>query len=478
MKIKGLDSWVEKLGKTEMPVLANVVQELNELTGDDDTEVNQLADAILKDANLTSQVLRIANSVTYNPSSYPINTVSRAIVLIGFSGVRAICVSVMIIDSLLKKHPRERLLNQMAQSFHCAVQARALVRKTRDEVKEEVFIAGLLYHLAELAFWSTGGSYADEIERLVADGTMSLREATEEVLGCSFKAITRSLANVWSLGETLEQAVYPPSSPSPKVRAVCLAEEISQAALQGWESDAMKDVLQRVAKFTGQSFTEARKAAEEAAEEAATVALTYGAPQICPLIPSRRREELAVAEPDSPSKPQAMRSDPQLQLSVLRDLSHALQEKIDINSMFQMVLEGLHRGVGLERVVLAFVQKQRLQAKFVLGDGTEKWREQFAFSCASTDQNLFARATQDRNPLWWDADRLKREPELLDSSMRRVIGCYPCFVSGICLGKRCVALFYADRWESEAELQQEQFESFGHFMLQTEMSLRMISERR
>ena len=290
-------------------------------------------------------------------------------------------------------------------------------------------------------------------------------------------SIRRALAGLWNLGETLEQAVYPPMSPPPKVRAVCLAEEISQAALQGWDSEAMQNVLQKVAKFTGQSHQEARRSVEAAAEEAAAVALTYGAPQVCPLIPSRRRESLADAEQQS-SRPQAMRSDPQLQLSVLRDLSHALKEKININSMFQMVLEGLHRGIGLERVVLAFVHKQQLQAKFVLGDGTDKWRDQFAFSWGPDKDNMFAYAVQDRQPLWCDADRLKREPELLNAQMRRVIGCYPCFVAGIFLGKRCVAIFYADRWASDADLQQEQFESFSHFMLQTEMCLRVISERR
>ena len=42
--MKGLEAWVDRLSQVDMPVLANVVQELNELTGSDEAEVNQLAE--------------------------------------------------------------------------------------------------------------------------------------------------------------------------------------------------------------------------------------------------------------------------------------------------------------------------------------------------------------------------------------------------------------------------------------------------
>ncbi len=476
MKIKGLEAWVEKLGKTEMPVLANVVQELNELTGDDDTEINQLAEVVLRDANLTSQVLRIANSVMYNPSSFPINTVSRAIVLIGFGGVRAICISVMIIDSLLGKQPRERLLKQMAFGFHSAVQARTLVGKTNDSSREEVFIAGLLYHLSELAFWSSGGVLADELEeRLQAADPNEQGSVAEQVLGCSFKSITRALAVNWKLGETLEQSLYPAKSPSPKVSAVCLGEEITQATRYGWDSSEMEAVLQRVSKFTGQGYREVRQRAEAAAEEAAAVALAFGAPQVCHLIPGRRRLEQSDSELQ---QPEPLQPNPDLQLSVLRDLSNALLEHLDVNAVFQMVLEGLHRGIGLERVVLGFVQGGRVSAKFVLGQGTEKWRDKFNFSVARTEENIFTEAIRKQQPQWYGADYMEQHKRRCNPEIRQVVGCYPAFVAGIFLGKRCIALFYADRCQSGGALGEDQFQSFRHFMIQTEMSLRLISERR
>jgi HD-like signal output (HDOD) protein len=66
-----------------MPVLNNVAMELNNMSGSEDADANRLAEVILKDPNLTSHVLKVANSVQYNYSKATINTVSRAVVLIG-----------------------------------------------------------------------------------------------------------------------------------------------------------------------------------------------------------------------------------------------------------------------------------------------------------------------------------------------------------------------------------------------------------
>ena len=257
---KGLEEWVDQLTKRDMPVLASVVQELNRLTGEEDTEVNQLAEVILRDGNLTTQVLKIANSVRYNPSSYPINTVSRAIVAIGFRGVRAICISVIMIESLLGKSPKNPLLEQMAQSFHAGVQARDLISEIDGEAGEEVFIAALLYHIGKMAFWSGAGSERDKLEVLMTNTDEAEQEKMEkELLGCTFKSLTRALASHWSLGETLEHALVPSESPPPKIAAVCLGEEISRAALKGWESDEFKEIVSKAAQFTGKSYVDSEK---------------------------------------------------------------------------------------------------------------------------------------------------------------------------------------------------------------------------
>ncbi len=472
MAIKGLEAWVEKLGKVEMPVLANVVKELNELTGSDEADVNQLADVILKDANLTSQVLRIANSVAYNPSSFPINTVSRAIVLIGFTGVRAICISVMVIDSLLGKAPRERLMGAMAKAFHAAVQARNLVRHTNESAKEEVFIAALLFHLGDMAFWACGEEAADELEELLADPSITLREGMEQVTGTSLKAITRSLAENWCLGDTLTEALYPPADPTPKVLAVRLGEEISRLAVDGWDTSEMNAVLSKVSEFSGVAYNQVREMVMENAEEAASVALTYGAAKVCHLIPTK--SQVRDEQPNTKSK--ILVAEPQLQLTILRELSNALSEELDVNGVFQMVLEGMHRGIGLERACVAFIMKEKALAKYILGEGTEKWREKFVFDVSRGQDTILTRAIKAREPIWIQEAQIPKYKHLYSPEIMRTIGKFPAFISLVSIGKRDVAVIYADRWNLGGTLNKEQFESFRHFVSQAQMSLELLSK--
>lgn len=151
MAVKGLEAWLNKLNAADLPVLGAVVKSLNLLTEDQDARVHQLAETILKDSNLTSQLLRAANSIHFNPGGGAINTVTRAIIQVGFEGVRNICISLLLVDQLLGHQPRDRLLLAMARAFHAAVQARALMPRTEAESGEQVFIAALLYHVGELA---------------------------------------------------------------------------------------------------------------------------------------------------------------------------------------------------------------------------------------------------------------------------------------------------------------------------------------
>ena len=54
MVSKGLNAWVTKLQQQNMPVLGSVITELNAVTGNNESNVNQLAEVILRDPNLTA----------------------------------------------------------------------------------------------------------------------------------------------------------------------------------------------------------------------------------------------------------------------------------------------------------------------------------------------------------------------------------------------------------------------------------------
>lgn len=474
MAAKGLDSWVRKLTKQNMPVVGKVIAELNSLTGREDSDANQLAEVILRDPNLTSHVLRVANSVHYNYSKFPINTVSRAIVLIGLKGMRAVCISLLLIDTLLKHGAKMRLLQLMAQGLHAATQARDLVKMHDADAAEEVFIAALLFHLGEMAFLANEEKTSDENIALHEGSSKHRKQAMEEVLGTSFRAITRALAKHWKLGETLEHALYPAREPNAKVQAVILGDRMSRAALKGWNSVAAQKVIEEVSRYTYLDPDQCRLLAQESAERAAEVALHYGAAEACALIPGKN----ACYSPESDThkgSPQ-LRPDAQLQLNILRELTTATSEKADVNTIFQMVIEGMHRGVGIERVAVAFIQNHRIRAKYVLGEGTDSWRKGFDFDVGAETANVFTHAITAGGATWVDEAFLKQNQHLFAGDPAQILGVRPAFIYALQVRGRTPALFYADRYDFGGALCSEQFESFRHFAAQAQLNLNLLSQ--
>lgn len=474
MGAQSVEGWVRRLTKQNMPVVGQIITELNAITGNEEADVNQLAEVILRDPNLTSHVLRIANSVQYNYSKFPINTVSRAVVLIGLKGMRAVCISLLLIDSLLSDAPKERLLHIMAQGLHAATQARELIKQFDDDAGEEVFIAALLFNLGEMAFLAHE-KINDGNKDLFHDDAKIRREAMEKILGTSFKAVTRGLAKHWKLGETLERSLYPGKEPNQKIQAVILGERMSRAAIKGWDSSAVKKVAEEIARYSYLPAEQCLQNAMETAEKAAEVALQYGAPQICPLIPSKAHQSPSAVGANSHK---VLKGDAQLQLNILRELSSAASEKAEVNTLFQMVLEGMHRGIGIERVAIAFIQAHRCKAKYVLGEGTENWRARFDIDVGPYSDNFFIHAIEACGAVWLDQAFIAEHRDLYPTEVVRILGEYPAFLCALKVGDRTPAIFYADRASFGGKFTQDQFEAFRHFAAQAQLSLNLLSSKK
>jgi HD-like signal output (HDOD) protein len=461
MAVKGVDAWVNKLNAVDLPVLGSVVKNLNQLTTSDDTRVNQLSEVVLKDSNLTSQLLRVANSIHFNPGGGNINTVTRAIIQVGFEGVKNICISLLLVDQLLGKNPRARLLQAMSKAFHAAMQAKSLVPSKDPDVCEQVFIAALLFHVGELAIWSKGEAQADQLDQQIAEG-VSEYDACADILALQFKSLTRELVKHWHLSNVLEQALTKPGSASPQVTSVVLGDALSGAAFYGWDSPDTTAVLKSIAKFRNVSFKQAKEDALKIAEQAAEVASVFGAESVSALIPRAGK-----AQPKAPE----MVPDVAVQLRVLRDLSSAVQQGSDVNAVFQMVLEGLYKGVGLARVGVMLLVRDKLMMRYALGPQAAKWREQLQLE--SAEMSFFSEALCYKSPQHFDDVRLAKCQHLFTPFLRNLLGCHPCLIAPIEIGGRATALFYADK--DGAAITEDQLSAFNHFAQQAQQSLAALA---
>lgn len=469
------DYWVKQLSSVQLPVLSGVMKELNAVTQADDSCATQLSEIILKDSALTAKVLRIANSVHHNPNAdNPINTISRAVVQLGFQGIKAISLSVMMVDSLLKQDAKSRMLEWMARGFHTGVQAENLMRAIDgNEKQEEVFITSLLLHVGEMAFWSCKNDIVEKLDKQLDAKSSGDAQLEHDILGTSMNAISQALAEEWKLGGHVREALSPGHHPSQATEAVLLAEEISLAAEQGWDSQAFRDVLVKASLFSGQGLEDVRKLIEAGAEKAASVAVTYGANKICHLIPS-------TTEKAKKPEPKSLKSDPQLQLDILREMGAMVEQMVDINTLFQVVVEGIHRGIGLDRVALCLIDPRvtTMTAKYVLGEDTEEWRSDMQFPVKSDQDNLFAHCLHSKRNVWLQKNKSFNLSHLINKKTERLVTVDNLLVSSVYAGNRSIGVIVADRGRKGPPITQEQHESFDHFSHQTSTSLALLAAKR
>ncbi len=455
-------AWVTYLSKIELPVLANTLRRIDELTDSSNSTVNELANVILNDAQLTSQVLRLSNTVFYNQTRTQVSTVSRAITLIGFDAVKSMAISSLIVDSLLARNDRPHLLRCLARAIHAAVQARCLLPKRNEHALEEVFIGALLMNIGELAFWSCETEQANELEARLRTGEQPV-EAQKAVLHTTFAEITRGLVDAWSLGPFIKEVVAPGQANSMAASLVRHSVEMAKLSENGWRGKEMDAVMEALGKDIGENPAVIRDQLKINASEAARVAVSLGIPQVTALMPGSQNDSGKEAA-------HAPEVDPVLQLQILRDLTHSLTDKPDINEVCQLVIEGIHRAVGMQRVVLLMGDRSGLELipRKLGGKGTESWKENFTIRKDGTGP---------LGALLPHASCYVYQPKSGTEAVPydRWLGNVPALVGPLKAKGRLVGLFYADNAAADYVPSNDQLTAFGHFVQNAQLCITLLS---
>lgn len=442
--VRGLKAWLKVIAKLDLPSLNSVVKAICELSDDDDSSADEFTQIVLRDADLTSQVLKVANSVHYNRSFSPIKTVSRAIVQIGYLDLKNIALATTLIDGFLDGKPRDRLINNLARSFHAAVQARAIAQQLNSDDHEEVFIAALLLRLGDLALLATG---RPEVETFMAARDQSPGEAHSlalEHLGVGVKTLNRALIQEWGLGDLVLKASDDTHSTDPWVRSVQFGDEISQTIHLGIDHPEMRKVIQRISQFQGRSSVDVREHILLMAEEASSVATTYGAERLLQALPQRDAIEGDATDVKA--------TDYDMQ-RFLNRISRCIMDVEPLPRLLQLAVHALHRGAGFGRVALwlSSARDHRLEPVIVAGDDVARWRDVLKLDLSTLQQDesltLFLKAPE---PRWY------RRKTPTDGVMRRLLGPVDGMMVPVQSPERLVGVIYADN--DGASLTERQFE--------------------
>jgi HD-like signal output (HDOD) protein len=482
-----LGFWLKKISETELPVLDQTVQKVSKLTSEQAGHTSSLVSAILQDAGMTARVLRMANSAFFNSTGQKLNTVSRAVFVLGFDRIRSVCLSVVLIESLLKGKPRDQLLLEMARSFHAAVQARNLAIEKMDPAPEEVFIAAFLFRLGQMAFWCFADSTGEKLEEALKTSSGDPKDIEKNVLGFALEDLTTELVKKWKISDLLIEAMDGDASNTSRGFGIILAHRLAEAAEQDWSSKATKDLTEQLSKFINKPYLQVKSILETNSQEARQIALQFGAKASARLIPAVEKEPDNVEETNEildeilPDFDQMsfLEADTMLQLRILRELSQMIDTGADFNTILETVLEGIYRGIGMDRAVFALLtpDRTRLKCKFAHGAGNAYLMELFDIPVTEADPNIFTKVLSKKERKFFKHPPLKDDLIGASDRLKKLIGLGAMFVAPVIVDGQTIGIFYADRQPSGRVLDKESFESFTHFVQQANFGLEQLAKK-
>ena len=193
-----LEACVGRILKKEgIPAFCEHVGAIMERTYDSDSSFSDIARAILRDLGITSEILRIANSVLYNRSERPILSVAHAITMLGWDTVRNLLSAIRYIDHFANGSPGLRELMLLAALN--AVHSRDLAMAAGFRNPEEAYVCGLFRNLGEvLVACHCPHEYSQMIVAMY-DEKISARAACLRFLDFTWDDVGLQVARAWNM---------------------------------------------------------------------------------------------------------------------------------------------------------------------------------------------------------------------------------------------------------------------------------------
>jgi len=186
----------EVINSKQIPTIPAVLVKILEVVGGERTGVKDLVAVVERDKALTGRILRLANSAFFG-FSRNVATLSRAVMLLGFSTVKNLALGVKVWETLTGGTAHGEMEKLWVHSSLVAAASRALARRLKLPDPEEAFTAGLLHDMGKVILFTRFPSeYREILGKWTGDeGVVAERGA----LGVDHSQVGGWLAESWSL---------------------------------------------------------------------------------------------------------------------------------------------------------------------------------------------------------------------------------------------------------------------------------------
>ena len=245
-------------GVVRLVSLPEVCIRVNEMLDDPVVNAIDIGKVIGQDTSLTARLLKIVNSAFYGFQSR-IETISRAVTVIGLRELRGLVLAASAVESM-SKLPNDvfNIVNFWRHSVYCGVVAKLLAEKCHVLHSERLFVAGLLHDIGKLVISNKLPEEAREILKQAKAKKRPDFEIERTMFGFDHADVGGDLLDEWQMPESLRNAVRyhhrPKDAPSSEIEValVHIANIMTIHAEHGViEDDAVPDYDDSVWAITG-----------------------------------------------------------------------------------------------------------------------------------------------------------------------------------------------------------------------------------
>ena len=194
-------------GNLKLPSLPDIYFQVSRMINDPRFSLEDVSQVILKDPALSARLLKLVNSSFYGFQSR-IDTISRAIVVIGIDELKNLILVTSVIDSF-QNIPTDlvNMTNFWMRSIRCALLARCLAKKSFFLHSERLFVAGLLHDIGSLVLYLKFPQQSALVLKQAANERQILPTLQQDIIGLDYTQTGSALIQSWQLPESLVIAV-------------------------------------------------------------------------------------------------------------------------------------------------------------------------------------------------------------------------------------------------------------------------------
>jgi putative nucleotidyltransferase with HDIG domain len=220
-------------GKIDLPSMPATLARIIQITNKPDSTAEQLARVVMLDQSLCTKVLRLANSAYFGRRTKA-ETITEAVVTLGFGSVRNLAASASVVDALFPKRmfPGFSWQDMWSHSVTCAVAAEGIYSCMAGNVQganESAFLAGLLHDVGKLIIARALPARFLQIVEAVRDYNFDMVRAENNILSTTHCKIGYDLADQWDFPEKISAGIAHHHDPE----EACEHEDLARAVNAG-----------------------------------------------------------------------------------------------------------------------------------------------------------------------------------------------------------------------------------------------------